>query len=184
MTDLAGEPSERRATGPLCDLVPLIEAAVEDYGLAPGGSVRYVEADVPHHPLLVSGAAADVAALIDAAIARVAARPGINRRIVAGARLDLDRVQLWVGHGNGVGGHAAVPLTLDELEPRGPPAARAAFAAERARMLHLLDVLDATLVIGVDVVLDAIVLSIAFPALGGRRRRRFRSFVGTGRPSS
>ncbi|WP_132979521.1 hypothetical protein [Pigmentiphaga sp. D-2] len=172
MTELTGELSERRAAGPLCDLGPLILSAVENYDLSPDGNVRYVEADVPDHPLLVAGSADHAGALIDSAIACIASRPGINRRIVVGARLDLDRVQLRVGHGNGAGGHASVPVSLDELQPWGPAQARALFAQERTRMLRLLDALDATLVIGVDVTLDAAVLSIVFPAIGSRPRRR------------
>lgn len=186
MTELTGELSERRAAGPLCDLGRLIQSAVEDYDLSPDGNVRYVEADVPDHPLLVAGSADHVCALIDSAIACIASRPGINRRIVVGARLDLDRVQLRVGHGNGARGHTSVPVSLDELQPWGPTRVRASFAKERARMLRLLDVLDATLVIGVDVTLDAAVLSIAFPAIGGgpRRRRPYPVAVKTGQASS
>ena len=186
MTELTGELSERRAAGPLCDLGLLILSAVEDYDLSPDGNVRYVEADVPGHPLLVAGAAEQVCGLIDSAIACVASRPGVNRRIVVGARLDLDRVQLRVGHGNGAGGHTSVPVSLDELQPWGPTRVRASFAKERARMLRLLEVLDATLVIGVDVTLDAVVLSIVFPAIGGGswRRRPYAVAVKTGQASS
>ncbi|MPS27980.1 hypothetical protein [Pigmentiphaga sp.] len=172
MTELTGESSERCAAGPLCDLGPLIVSAVESYDLSPDGNVRFVETDVPDHPLLVAGSVEHVSALIDSAIACVASRPGVNRRVVVGARLDLDRVQLRVGHGNGGGGHATVPVSLNELQPWGPTRVRALFAAERERMLRLLDALDATLVIGVDIALDAVVLSIVFPAIGGGPRRR------------
>ena len=169
MNDRIGELAEPHVAGPLCDLGLLAQAAVDAHRISPGGYVRHVDADLPGHPLLVRGYGEDVFSLVAASIACVARWPGVNRRIVVGARPSFERVELFVGHGNSIGSYTTLPMSLDDLERAD---GIAPFEAMRGRMMRLLDTLNATLVLGCNTALDALALSIAFPGVSGRSTHR------------
>jgi len=175
MTNSSSEPVGRPAAAPLCDLGLLIKDVVDAHRLSPEANVRHVDQDLPSHPLLVRGHGEDVASLVAAAIECVARWPGVNRRIVVRARLIFERVELLVGHGNSKGGDPPLPITLSELGSDGDPV----YVSLRGRMMRLLRTLNATLVLGWDVALDALVLSIVFPGIsGGPTYRSYRPVSG------
>ncbi|MDX3906459.1 MAG: hypothetical protein QHC78_12290 [Pigmentiphaga sp.] len=172
MTDLAGQRPPLFSTSPLCDLGLLIREAVDAFCITQEGYVRHIEADVPAHPVLVCGRAHDVAALLQAAIACVAERPGIHRRVVVRARWEMGRAELFVGHGNGFGAAPSLPLTLEDL-PASPGAGEGVPPGGGAqRIVPLLEALGASFVLGHDPVLDIYALSIVFPGLSGKPLHR------------